>query len=281
MEFIVMVMFAVAISADGFMVGLSYGLNKIRIPLTSLLVIALASCIAVTTSMLVGQGLLIYLQPRGAANQVMTLIDGYKITGDKDYLNTARQTFEIWWDHFRQTRTKFTMRFFQVGFLLEAFIDYYEVSGDERVVEFIRQGVEWMRTNRPEDKFPNMSLAIGFLASKLKNPQYSELQKEYLAAWKGILGNPFYGGGPEESATQPTAKERDRLRLVDLERQQRFRLDHLGHLFLGHHLVGATERTLGGDHVGIHGVDRSTAFALDRALVVAIACFMGFGDHFL
>ncbi len=68
MEFIVMVMFAVAISADGFMVGLSYGLNKIRIPLTSLLVIALASCIAVTTSMLVGQGLLIYLQPRGAAN---------------------------------------------------------------------------------------------------------------------------------------------------------------------------------------------------------------------
>ena len=68
MELIVMVMFALAVSADGFMVGLSYGLNKIRIPLTSLLVIALSSCIAVTTSMLVGQGLLIYLQPRGAAN---------------------------------------------------------------------------------------------------------------------------------------------------------------------------------------------------------------------
>lgn len=68
MELIVMVMFALAVSADGFMVGLSYGLNKIRIPVISLLVIALASCMAVTTSMLVGQGLMLYLQPRGAAN---------------------------------------------------------------------------------------------------------------------------------------------------------------------------------------------------------------------
>ncbi|HCF51502.1 MAG TPA: sporulation membrane protein YtaF [Syntrophomonas sp.] len=68
MELFVMVMFALAVSADGFMVGLSYGLNKIRIPVLSLIVIAFASCLAVTTSMLIGQGLMTYLQPHGAAN---------------------------------------------------------------------------------------------------------------------------------------------------------------------------------------------------------------------
>lgn len=68
MEFLVVVMFALAVSADGFVVGLSYGLNKIRIPVLSLVVIAFASCLAVTASMLLGQGLMIYLQPRGAAN---------------------------------------------------------------------------------------------------------------------------------------------------------------------------------------------------------------------
>ena len=60
MEFLVVVMFALAVSADGFVVGLSYGLNKIRIPVLSLVVIAFASCLAVTASMLVGQGLMIY-----------------------------------------------------------------------------------------------------------------------------------------------------------------------------------------------------------------------------
>lgn len=92
MEFMVMVMFALAVSADGFMVGLSYGLNKIRIPVTSLLVIALASCMAVTTSMLIGQGLMIYLQPSGAANIGALVIIGvgvyFLLTACREKINS-------------------------------------------------------------------------------------------------------------------------------------------------------------------------------------------------
>lgn len=68
MEYAKILMFALAVSADGFIVGLSYGFNRIRIPLLSLFVIALASCLAVTASMLLGQGLTVYLLPNGAAN---------------------------------------------------------------------------------------------------------------------------------------------------------------------------------------------------------------------
>ncbi|HUU27619.1 MAG TPA: hypothetical protein VM123_07395 [archaeon] len=130
-------------------------------------------------------------QPQGAANQVLTMIDGYKITGDKDYLDTARRTFELWWDHARSSDPFFTGNFSQVGLLLEAFIDYYEISSDRRVVEFVKRAVEWMRANRPEDRFINMSLGIGFLAHELKDSQYLNLLKEYLDAWKGVCSNPF------------------------------------------------------------------------------------------
>ncbi|MFH1069345.1 MAG: hypothetical protein V1794_06945, partial [Candidatus Glassbacteria bacterium] len=132
-----------------------------------------------------------FKQPRGAAHQVMTLIYGYRITGDKKYLEVARSTFELWLEHFRQTDQKFTLGYFMVGFLLEAFIDYYEASGDERVVEFERQAIDWMRANRPDDKFPNLALGAGFVAAKLHDPKYTEIQKEYLRQWHGVQNNAF------------------------------------------------------------------------------------------
>lgn len=132
-----------------------------------------------------------FKQPRGAAHQVMTLVYGYRITGDKRYLDIARSSFEKWWEHFQTTETKFTRRFFQVGLLLEAFIDLYEETGDRRIIEFTRQAVDWMLENRPNDRFPNMSLALGFLSARPKEPRYTEMLKEYLMLWKGVQGNPF------------------------------------------------------------------------------------------
>ncbi|HLA41245.1 MAG TPA: hypothetical protein VJ417_14685 [Candidatus Glassbacteria bacterium] len=132
-----------------------------------------------------------FRQPRGAAHQVMTLVYGYRITGDKKYLDVARSTFEIWLEHFRQTDEKFTLGYFMVGFLLEAFIDYYEVTGDERVVGFEQQALDWMAANRPADTFPNLALAAGFLAARLGDPKYTALQIEYLAQWKGEQNNAF------------------------------------------------------------------------------------------
>ncbi len=56
-------LFALAVSADGFMVGLAYGVKRIRIPLLSLIVISLASALAVTVSMICGKGLGLILSP--------------------------------------------------------------------------------------------------------------------------------------------------------------------------------------------------------------------------
>ena len=49
------IVFSVALSLDGFGVGLAYGLRKIRIPLPSFLVICLSSATAVAFSMLLGR----------------------------------------------------------------------------------------------------------------------------------------------------------------------------------------------------------------------------------
>ncbi len=132
-----------------------------------------------------------FKQPRGAAHQVLTLVQGYNVTGDQKWLDVARQTFDKWWERFQGTDEKFISLYFQVGFLLEAFIDYHEATGDERVVEFARQAVDWMVANRPDDKFPSMALGAGFVAVKTGDPKYTKIQKEYLSHWKGVQGNPF------------------------------------------------------------------------------------------
>lgn len=48
------VLLAVAVSIDGFGVGLAYGLSKMRLPITSLFILGLASALAMLVSMLAG-----------------------------------------------------------------------------------------------------------------------------------------------------------------------------------------------------------------------------------
>lgn len=67
MELISSILFGLAVSADGFAAGMAYGVKKIKIPLFSLMVIALASALAVTISMLCGKGLAMALSPELAS----------------------------------------------------------------------------------------------------------------------------------------------------------------------------------------------------------------------
>lgn len=64
MNYLTIALFALAVSADGFAVGIAYGIAKIRIPVFSLLVISLASALAVSLSMLCGKGLAELLSPQ-------------------------------------------------------------------------------------------------------------------------------------------------------------------------------------------------------------------------
>ena len=63
MEFLAILFFALAVSTDGFVVGMAYGIKKIKIPLASLLLIAMASATAVSISMICGKGLAVLLPP--------------------------------------------------------------------------------------------------------------------------------------------------------------------------------------------------------------------------
>ena len=130
-------------------------------------------------------------QPRGAAFQVLTLLAAYEMSGDEDYLETARETFQLHWDYFAANTTKYFQGYFMVGFMLEAFINLYEIDEDERVIDFVQQGIDFMVTQKPNEKYSNMALAMGFLAAELEEPDYTETQKEYLMLWKGNWSNAF------------------------------------------------------------------------------------------
>lgn len=67
MELISSILFGLAVSADGFAAGMAYGVKKIKIPIFSLLVIALASALAVSISMFCGRGLAMGLSPELAS----------------------------------------------------------------------------------------------------------------------------------------------------------------------------------------------------------------------
>ena len=61
----------------------------------------------------------------------LTLLAAYEYSGDKEYLETAGRTFQLWRQHFAENEAKFTQGYFMVGFLLEAFTDYYNITGDK------------------------------------------------------------------------------------------------------------------------------------------------------
>lgn len=88
MELLSIFFFAFAVSADGFMVGIAYGIKNIRIPLISLLVIAFASSLAVSISMICGNGLAAVL-PDSWASSTGALI--LIIMGAVFLLNACRE----------------------------------------------------------------------------------------------------------------------------------------------------------------------------------------------
>lgn len=68
MELLAILLFALAVSGDGFMVGVAYGIKNIKIPLLSLVIIAVASTLAVTASMFLGKGISCFISPQWASS---------------------------------------------------------------------------------------------------------------------------------------------------------------------------------------------------------------------
>lgn len=79
MEYLTIVLFALAVSSDGFAVGMAYGIGKIRIPFFSLLVISLASALAVSLSMFCGKSLAELFSPQMSSYMGAIIILGLGI----------------------------------------------------------------------------------------------------------------------------------------------------------------------------------------------------------
>lgn len=73
MEIISPLLFALAVSSDGFMAGIAYGAKRIHIPIFSLAVVSLASALAVTVSMICGKGVATII-PEAWASSIGSLI---------------------------------------------------------------------------------------------------------------------------------------------------------------------------------------------------------------
>lgn len=76
MEYLAALLFALAVSADGFAAGVAYGIKRIRIPVIPLLVIAISSAAAVSVSMILGTGLAAILAPWWASRLGALLLIG-------------------------------------------------------------------------------------------------------------------------------------------------------------------------------------------------------------
>ena len=98
MDYLTIALFALAVSADGFAVGMAYGIGKIRIPFFSLLVISLASALAVSLSMLCGKGLAELLSPQMSSYMGAIIILGlgvyFLLTAGKDKINSLENSQE-------------------------------------------------------------------------------------------------------------------------------------------------------------------------------------------
>lgn len=68
MELISIVLFAIVLCLDGFGVGIAYGVRKIQIPISSLLIISMTSACAMGSSMLMGHLLSRVISPVVAVN---------------------------------------------------------------------------------------------------------------------------------------------------------------------------------------------------------------------
>ncbi|MGE4273308.1 MAG: sporulation membrane protein YtaF [Desulfitobacterium sp.] len=76
-------LFALALSFDGFGVGLSYGIRKIRIPLLSMLVMTLCTVVAMGAAVFLGDvfmDIITFIPPNLLAAAILLSLGGYQLT---------------------------------------------------------------------------------------------------------------------------------------------------------------------------------------------------------
>jgi len=76
------ILFALALSFDGFGVGLSYGIRRIRLPILALLIITLCTVIAMGTAVFFGEvlmGFITFVSPQLLGGAILLALGGYQL----------------------------------------------------------------------------------------------------------------------------------------------------------------------------------------------------------
>ena len=116
-----------------------------------------------------------YNQPRGPGHQILTLLAGYELTGDRKYLERCRHIIDLGRKAQLLHAGGFAPRpgqFFQFGITLEALIEYYRVTNDESIVPMVRAAMDFLLSKGR--RYANCAYAAGFLWSKTGERKYFE-----------------------------------------------------------------------------------------------------------
>ncbi len=114
-----------------------------------------------------------YNQPRGPGHQLLTLLAGYELTGEKKYLDRCRPIIEAGTRVQEKYQGAFTPSRgarFQFGIALEGLRSYYEVSGDESIPPMIQRAIDYLMAE--EVRTSNLAHACGFLFSRTGDRRY-------------------------------------------------------------------------------------------------------------
>lgn len=114
-----------------------------------------------------------YNQPRGPGHQLLTLLAGYELTGQRKYLDRCVPIIEAGKSAQEQYQGAFTPSrgaWFQFGITLEGLRSYHEVTGDESVAQMIQKAVDFLMTEKVRTS--NLAHACGFLFARTGDRRY-------------------------------------------------------------------------------------------------------------
>jgi hypothetical protein len=136
-----------------------------------------------------------YNEPRGPGNQMLTLMAGYELTGDRKYLDRCRPIIEFGKQALERHEGAFCRgagQYFQTGITLEALIRYHELTGDESVVPMIQTALDFLMSKKAS--FSNCAYAAGFLYARTKDRKYLDYGIELISK-SGLWENPVKQSG--------------------------------------------------------------------------------------
>ncbi len=127
MEFFALVFFALALNMDAFATGAAYGIRRIKLPLSSLLIISGLSVLAITLSMLAGNVLAGFLSEafaRRLGGIILLFIGGWFL-----WQSLRRNGPQIY-DAGEETKTLLHIRIYSLGLVIHVLREPYRADLD-------------------------------------------------------------------------------------------------------------------------------------------------------